>query len=319
MILNNKTKAMSGFEVVIEAALKSGSQSYFACPSPFQSLILNEGAQRFVEQHGTFIQAESPAAAVAMAIGASAVGAVPLISVNEQDFLQLQESLAYACIQSWPMVLVIVANGLPGLQRNWLSFQTLNYYFEPNLASGSALLTFLPSSLQSLWIQMGQAFQASLNLSQPVLLVLDPILLMQQDTLNLASVPILKHHTQEKNEPSLPTPINLELAQSWSHLGAKTELIWLTAGVLAEWVDGLNVQEWGVFCPQTLFPFPAHTFKNLFSEHPQAQYYVLEYDSTALFQKIQSKFPEIPFSSLTLAGPAEPLGLEKLLRAGIHP
>ncbi len=315
MIISAPKKTLSGFEVVIEAALKAGSQSYFAAPSPFQALLLNEGAMRFEEQHGSFIQAESPAAALAMAMGASFVGSVPLVTVNEQDFLQLQEVLSYCCLQSHPLVLVVVANGLPGQERNWLNFQSLAYFFQPLLGTDTPLLTYLPSSLQELWQEMGLAFDASLKRSQPVLLLLDPLLLMQQGPVQLSQLPSVKQRQREvaKQPQNLIAYERLLSSLEWP-----CEQLWLAMGVLGEWLLQLHKPEWSLLCPQSLSPFPKQAIKQALAAAPnQAKTVinVLEYQGPFLFQQLQSTLPEFNLRSHVLTAPPEPLGLEKRVEA----
>lgn len=317
MIISTQLKSLSGFQVVIEAALKAGSQSYFASPSPFQSLLLNEGAMRFEEQHGSFIQAESPAAALAMAMGASAVGTVPLVTVNEQDFLQLQEVLSYCCLQSWPLVLVVVANGPPGHERNWLHFQSLAYFFQPLLGTGQPLLTYLPSSLQQLWQQMGLAFDASFQRSEPVLLLLDPLLLMQQGPVQLSPLPSVK---MRERAPRSPSQSLAEYEKLCVSLAEPSQPFCLAMGVLGEWLSQLNQPEWNVFCPQSLSPFPKRAIQQALAETPDLEKTVIqivEYQGPFLFQQVQSLLPEFNWRSLLLDAPPEPVGLAKKL-AKLH-
>jgi len=313
MIISAQKKSLSGFQVVIEAALKAGSQSYFAAPSPFQALLLNEGAMRFEEQHGNFIQAESPAAALAMAMGASAVGTVPLVTVNEQDFLQLQEVLSYCCLQSRPLVLVVVANGPPGQERNWLNFQSLAYFFQPLLGTGAPLLTYLPSSLQELWQHMGLAFDASLKRSQPALLLLDPLLLMQQGPVQLSPLPSVKQ--RERNVSNQPQTL-LPYESLLSSLAWPCEQLWLAMGVLGEWLVQLHKPEWNILCPQSLSPFPKQAIQQALAEAPdreKTEINVVEYQGPFLFQQLQSTLPEFNLRSHVLTAPPEPLGLEMKL------
>ncbi len=313
MIISAQKKSMSGFEVVIEAALKAGSQSYFAAPSPFQALLLNEGAMRFEEPHGNFIQAESPAAALAMAMGASFVGSVPLVTVNEQDFLQLQEVLSYCCLQSHPLVLVIVANGPPGQERNWLNFQSLAYFFQPLLGTGSPLLTYLPASLQELWQHMGLAFDASLKRSQPVLLLLDPLLLMQQGPVQLSPLPSVKQRQREVTQKSQSL---MPYESLLSSLEWPCEHLWLAMGVLGEWLLQLHKPEWNILCPQSLSPFPKQAIRQALAAAPnqeKTEINVIEYQGPFLFQQLQSTLPELNWRSHVLTAPPEPLGLEKKL------
>lgn len=317
MIIQSRLKSLSGFQVVIEAALNAGSQSYFAAPSPFQALLLNEGAMRFEEQHGSFIQAESPAAAMAMAMGAAAVGTVPLVTVNEQDFLHLQEVLSYCCLQSRPVVLVVVANGPPGRERNWLQFQSLGYFFEPILGSEQALQSFLPSSLQQLWKTMGEAFVTSLESSQPVLLLLDPLLLMQQGPVEMAPLPSIKPRAQRALLPQRREYPLLQTDVEWP-----CERLWLAMGVLGEWLLQLQQPEWGVICPQSLSPFPGQALKELLVEGPegtQTPIHVLECQGPYLFSQLQKKLPELNWHSLVLPAPPEPVGLLQSLKAGLEP
>ncbi|MBT9546720.1 MAG: hypothetical protein IV090_15115 [Candidatus Sericytochromatia bacterium] len=313
MIISAQRKSLSGFEVVIEAALKAGSQSYFAAPSPFQALLLNEGAMRFEEHHGSFIQAESPAAALAMAMGASAVGSVPLVTVNEQDFLQLQEVLSYCCLQSRPLVLVVVANGPPGMERNWLQFQSLAYFFQPLLGTGSPLVSYLPSSLQELWQHMGLAFDASLKRSQPVLLLLDPLLLMQQGPVQLSPLPSVKQREREltKNGQSLMPYESLSICLEWP-----CEHVWLAMGVLGEWLLQLHKSDWNILCPQSLSPFPKQALREALAEAPEGEQTVInviEYQGPFLFQQLQNILPEFNLRSHILTAAPEPLGLEMKL------
>jgi len=326
MIVKNHLRPMAGYQVVIEAALKAGARSYFASPSPYHALLLNEGAHRFQENHGSFIQAESPAAALSMAYGAASVGALPLVTCNEQDFLSMQEVLSYACLNQKAMVIVVLANGAPGQQSNQLSFQSLRYFFSPMMGTGQPLLTLLPSSHQELWNLTGRAFSRSLERSQPVLLLMDPLLLQAVSEVRMTS------HTSTFRQHKLNTLENnerlaLDLEQElWdqdsnhllSDLPESPKILWLAAGLLGHWIQNLKEPDWGTLIPQSLSPFPSKELRRQLREYPEAEVFLVEYKDTAWYRQVQSFFTDLKFRQLSLPSPPESVGLKTQLKKALE-
>ncbi|PKL75556.1 MAG: hypothetical protein CVV27_14770, partial [Candidatus Melainabacteria bacterium HGW-Melainabacteria-1] len=176
MIVDQQQLVFSGFQACIAAALRGGCRAYFASPSPLHASLLNEGARRFPEQHGSFVQAANPVEALSMALGAAQMGVLPLVSGNFSDFLAMQEVLQSLYRQECPCVLAILLYQEPA----WPEASPLAYpypcFLNPWPASGLPLISLMPSSLSQLHQLVWQACELARTGSQPVAVVLGPLL-----------------------------------------------------------------------------------------------------------------------------------------------
>lgn len=263
MIVEQNSRVFTGSQACMEAALQAGCRSYFAAPSPFQALLLNEGAQRFSEAHGNFVQAAHPVEALSMALGAATVGMLPLVSATYPDFLAMQEVLQYLCQQSCACVMMIVLTQPPPYPQASPLAYAYPCFLDPWPASGLPLLSLMPSNLERLYQLTQEAFQLAATLSQPVLLLLDPLLLSLTAELQLpASEPL-----------SLPQPEGAHwferVEAAWPHVkassprwlrqwqGCEMPTDWLLAtGALGGWLLASDWPDMGVMVPESLSPWP---------------------------------------------------------------
>lgn len=314
MIVQTAYRSLSASQVVMEAALCAGSRAYFACPSPFHALLLDEGAQRFQAHHGSFVQAETPSAALAMALGAATTGALPLVTALERDFLEMQEVLCWCQVQRRALVLVLIANGPPGYWQNQMYYHSLRYFFEPVLGLGQPLLCLLPCSLQSLWDYVFYAFERCQQLEMPVILLLDPWLLLQQGQVQ----PRRSWRSFSTSQTFEPENWEMRLQHEdgghlWNNAESGLQRLWLVAGVLADWIRSLHEPGWGVLIPEALFPFPSGLIRQILAQFPEAELCVPEVVSSGWEVQMRRIFPELKWRKVALDSGIELVGLRAQL------
>lgn len=315
MIVQSAYRLLTASQVIMEAALSAGSRAYFACPSPFHALLLEEGAQRFQQKHGSFIQAESPASALAMALGAAVTSCLPLVTALERDFLEMQEVLCWCHVQRRPLVLVLVANGPPGQTHTQIQYHSLRYFFEPVLGLGQPLLCLLPCSLQSLWNQTLYAFQRTQQLEVPVILLLDPWLLQQQGRVQLTRqwtvVPAATGDASAE-DPEIRL-LREDGGHLWSDVVPGLQRLWLAAGVVADWIRALREPGWGMLIPEALSPFPARAVRQILAQVPNAELCLPEPRGSGWEGQMRRIFPDLHWRTIPLPGIVEPVGLRSQL------
>jgi 2-oxoglutarate ferredoxin oxidoreductase subunit alpha len=106
---------MKGNEVIAEAALRAGCRHYFGYPITPQTEIAHYFAKKMPEYNGTFIQAESEAAAINMVYGAAGAGARVMTSSSSPGISLKQEGISYIAGAELPAVIVNIVRCGPGL------------------------------------------------------------------------------------------------------------------------------------------------------------------------------------------------------------
>lgn len=283
-MLKYTPRFLSGAQLCIEAALQAGCRYFYATPSPSQAGLLNEGAWRMREAHGTFIQAESPAAAMAMAMGSAAVGAYPLVSASSHDYLAMMEALSYAQHQALPLLILLVLDAPWGNQSASERLVSLPL---------QGLPCWVPDSLVTLPGLMRRAFEHLRQQPGPVILALDPWVLQAQSTL-------LPEVTAGEGEPALRI-----------HLPEQPLQRWLAVGAPAGWLLERAPADWAIASLQQLLPLPVADLTQFAAEGPVS---VFEYGTPALSHYLQ---PYCPFPLVPVVLP-QPEGwidnIEQILR-----
>jgi len=106
---------MKGNEALAEAALIAGCRLYFGYPITPQNEVPAYFAARLPKVGGTFIQAESEAAAINMVFGAAAAGARVMTSSSSPGISLKTEGISYLSGAELPAVVVNMMRGGPGL------------------------------------------------------------------------------------------------------------------------------------------------------------------------------------------------------------
>ncbi|HEY9843564.1 MAG: hypothetical protein ACAI44_33210 [Candidatus Sericytochromatia bacterium] len=290
MIVEQQLQVFSGFQACIAAALQGGCRAYFASPSPLHAQLLNEGARRFPEQHGSFVQASHPVDALSMALGASRMGVLPLVSGNFPDFLAMQEVLQSLFKQECPCVLALLLYQEPV----WPEASPLAYpypcFLDPWPACGLPLISLMPSSLAQLYQLTWQACQLALSTSQPVAVLLDPLLLAVTGDVQvlppepLALEPGFGHIWLERLD-EVQQRLQLQ-AGRWLRqwIGAsEPEYFLLATGLLGGWLLQMEWPRGGVLVPESLFPLALEAL-------PPQPVYVVEFAPSALSRRLVQRF-----------------------------
>ncbi len=299
MIVEQAPGVTSAFRACIEGAIASGCRAYFGSPSPLHALLLNEGARRFPEVHGTFTQSANAIEALSMAQGVAQSGSIPLVSAGYPDFLALQEVLQTCLDQSIPCVIAVFLYQRPAsASASPLAF-TYPCFLNPWPANGLPLVNLMPANLDRLYSLTQEAFQLARQLQQPITLLLDPILMTQTQALH----PPLEAHPLELSPmgPRLEDRIQAleELAlhqdrwqQSWRH-SETIDYYLIATGALGGWLLEADLANAQVLVPESLFPLAL-------PEDFDKPAYVLEFAPGNLYRQIQRLRPQAQLQQIVL-------------------
>ncbi|MBF2054832.1 MAG: hypothetical protein IGS03_15405 [Candidatus Sericytochromatia bacterium] len=328
MIVEQQAGLYAGFQACIRGAIEGGCRAYFASPSPLHAQLLNEGARRFPESHGTFVQAAHPVEALSMALGTAQAGLLPLVSAHYPDFLAMQEVLQQACQQELPMVLALLLYQAPPFAGASPLAYPYPCFMAPWPASGLPLLNLMPASLSQLYQLTQEACSLALHLRQPVVLLLDPHLLNTMGTLHPSLAVPLEPLLQALPRPELRWPdcalarqqqlhtLASRWLQHWPCEGERRFSL-LATGALGGWVLDLDWPEASVLVPESLCPLG---LDDLWQQDPPAEpVYVLECAPSQLSWRLQQRFPHVDIRALSLDWyRAIPLDLQVRILEAMH-
>lgn len=299
MIVEQAPGVTSAFRACIEGAIASGCRAYFGSPSPLHAMLLNEGARRFPEVHGTFTQNANAVEALSMAQGVAQSGTVPLISAGYPDFLALQEVLQTCLDQSIACVIAVFLYQRPvSVGASPLAF---NYpcFLNPWPAGGLPLVNLMPANLDRLYSLTQEAFLLARQLQQPIALLLDPILMTQTQALHppLEALPLDLAPVGPRLDDRIQALQDLALHQSrwqqtWRH-SEETDYYLIATGALGGWVLEGEFPQAHVIVPESLFPLALpDTF-----DKPA---YVLEFSPGTLCSQLQRLRPQADLRPVAL-------------------
>jgi len=164
---------MKGNEAMAEAAIRAGSEGYFAYPITPQSEVA-EYMAREAPKHGTvFLQAESELAAINMLYGAAGAGFKVWTSSSSPGISLMQEGISYIAGAMLPCVIVNVNRGGPGLGTIQPS---QGDYFQTVKGGGHGdyrLITLAPSTVQEIADYMSLAFDLAWKYRNPAMILMD--------------------------------------------------------------------------------------------------------------------------------------------------
>lgn len=263
-----------GWRTAINASLNAGCRFYFASPTPFQSLLLNEGAKLYPQFNGVFTQAETPDSALSMALGVSATGNRVMVSCNLQGFLAMQETLGYFVTYKLPVVIILFADGSPANQSFSSHYSHLRYFINPNITSGFPIISILPYSNQHLYQSTISAFKLSETYNQPVILLIDPIVFHTFSPVIIPDkkpdIPFQRLKTLTDNDAFIdensPTTID-QIAEIYEKIRIteqkfflkgkmKSKKLIISPGSTGYQISKILPDDWSLFIPETISPFP---------------------------------------------------------------
>ncbi len=294
MIVDQQAAVYNGFQMCMEAVLTSGCRHYFASPSPMHSLLLNEGLTRFQSRHGICLQTQTPAEAVSMAQGVAQLGDIPFISSNYADFLSVQHLLYHFFHREIPCVYAIVlyeAPEFPGACTLPYGFACLQNAWP---GSGFPFPHLMPSHLSHMQNNVQEAFALARHLQQPVLLLLDPMLLSTTQNVQSAEWNPLpfsavegSHHLRRAHKRHLELK---NMACRWLRywLPEQTPDYGLVAaGALGGWLLDMDWHENAVLVLDSLYPGVLQLPEECPSDMPL---YVIEFDPGCLYEQLQQQY-----------------------------
>lgn len=310
MIVEQAPGVTSGFRACIEGAIASGCRAYFGSPSPLHALLLNEGARRFPEVHGTFSQSANAVEALSMAQGVAQSGSVPLVSAGYPDFLAMQEVLQTCLDQSIACVIAVFLYQRPASAG--ASPLAFNYpcFLNPWPAGGLPLVNLMPANLDRLYSLTQEAFLLAHQLQQPIALLLDPILMTQTQALHppLETQPLALTPVGPRLEDRIQALADLALhqarwQQSWSH-SEEIDYYLIASGALGGWLLEAECPQAQVLVPESLFPLAL-------PEQFDKPAYVLEFAPGNLCAQIQHLRPRANLQQIALPWQRHyPVGLQ---------
>ena len=323
MIVEQHAAVYNGFQMCIEAVLKSGCRHYFASPSPMQSLLLSEGLTRFQQHHGICLQTQTPTEALSMAQGVAQLGDIPFISSNYSDFLSVQQGLAHFFQQEVPCVYAVVLYQAP----EFVGASTLPYGYacfqNASPVSGFPFPHLIPSHLSHVQNNVQEAFALAAYLRQPVILVLDPMLLSTTQNVQDAEwvpldlVPMQGSHVLERAQKKHQHL--QQLAPRWlRHWGPEStpDYALVATGAMGGWLLEMDWQDNAVLVLDSLYPgvlkLPEH--------YPiRLPLYVVEFDPGCLWEQLHQYYPQYDLRSLkTPWERSAPVGLQAAIRAQLQ-
>lgn len=320
MIVEQHAAVYNGFQMCIEAVLKSGCRHYFASPSPMQSLLLNEGLTRFPAHHGVCLQTQTTTEALSMAQGVGQLGDIPFISSNYSDFLSVQHVLSHFFQEEVPCVYAVVLYQAP----EFTGAATLPYGYAcfQNAwpGSGFPFPHLMPSHLSHVQNNVQEAFALADYLRQPVILLLDPMLLSTTQTVqNAECIELTLPPIQENNvlQRAKQKHKHLQaLAPRWlRHWGPNhpPDYALIATGAMGGWLLEMDWHENAVLVLDSLYPgtlkLPDHYPVDL-------PLYVVEFEPGCLWEQLQQQYPYYTFHSLKIPWErSAPVGLQATLVA----
>jgi 2-oxoglutarate ferredoxin oxidoreductase subunit alpha len=164
---------ITGNVAAAEGAVRAGCRFYFGYPITPQNDLPEYMSSRMPEVGGTFIQAESELAAIALVHGAAAAGGRAMTSSSSPGVTLKQEGLSYMAGSELPAVIVNVQRAGPGLGDVRCGQAD---YFQATRGGGHGdyrLLVLAPHTVQETFDLAYEAFDLAERWRCPVLILSD--------------------------------------------------------------------------------------------------------------------------------------------------
>jgi len=164
---------ITGNVAAAEGAVRAGCRFYFGYPITPQNDLPEYMSERMPEVGGTFIQAESELAAMALLHGVAAAGGRAMTSSSSPGMSLKQEALSYLAGSELPAVIVNVQRGGPGLGDVRCSQAD---YFQATRGGGHGdyrLIVLAPHTVQETFDMAYRSFDLAEKWRCPVMILSD--------------------------------------------------------------------------------------------------------------------------------------------------
>ncbi|MEW6375598.1 MAG: 3-methyl-2-oxobutanoate dehydrogenase subunit VorB [Thermodesulfobacteriota bacterium] len=188
--MTEEKQLMKGIEAIGEAALRAGCKHYYGFPIAPQTELQEYMAKHLPERGGVFLQAENPAAAISMAYGASAGGALVLTSSSGPGISLMMEACSYLTAAELPCVLVNISRGGPGFGN---IYPAQSDYWQATKGGGHGdyhLIVLAPGSVQEMADLTLLAFELAYRFRNPVMILADAALAQMMDKVYFKHAPL---------------------------------------------------------------------------------------------------------------------------------
>jgi len=186
MAINKGGKELwKGTKAVAEAAIRAGCSCYFGYPITPQNDLLEHMSEYLPGHGGAFIQAESELAAINMVYGATAAGGRVMTSSSGPGFSLMQEGISFIAGARLPCVIVNVGRGGPGC-GTILGAQS--DYFQVTRGGGHGdyrCIVLAPTFIQEAVDFTMDAFELADSYRMPVVVYMDGFLGQMMEGINL--------------------------------------------------------------------------------------------------------------------------------------
>lgn len=288
---------IKGNYAIAQAAINAGLEGYFGYPITPQSEIGEYLSKKMPENGKAFVNAESELSAINMVLGAVSTGSKAMTSSSSCAVALMQETMAYACSDEVPLVLISVMRAGPGLGYIYPSQGDYNQAITGGGNGDYRTIVLAPSTVQECVDLTYKAFYLAFKYKNPTILLADGLLGQMMEPVELGKYPYEEIDTRDwaldgaKNRDSraifslMPSEDLLNervknLFEKYEYLEKNevefeemdiegADLVVMSFGSLSRNVKsaikqakekGLKV---GFFRPITLFPFPNERIKEI--------------------------------------------------------
>jgi 2-oxoglutarate/2-oxoacid ferredoxin oxidoreductase subunit alpha len=164
---------MKGNEALGEAAIRAGCVHFFGYPITPQTEVPEYLVRRLPEVGGTFVQAESEIAAIAMVYGAAGVGVKCMTSSSSPGISLMAEGVSYIAACELPCVIINIMRAGPGLGG---ILPSQSDYLQATKGHGHGdyqVIVLAPASVQEAVDLMTLAFELAETYRNPVMVCAD--------------------------------------------------------------------------------------------------------------------------------------------------
>ena len=280
-----QAKLMKGNDAIAEAAIMCGCRYFFGYPITPQNEIPEYMSWRMPQVGGTFIQAESEVAAINMVYGAAGAGGRVMTSTSSPGMSLKMEGLSYIAGADLPCVIVNISRAGPGL--GGIQPSQCDYY-QAVKGGGHGdyrCLVYAPATVQEAADMTQLAFDKSDEYRVPAIILGDGVIgQMMEPVIITEKTPIQTDKSwattgwKDKSRPRAvinSLSLNPNELEGWNNNrleryrrikenevkystvnAEKCEILVVAYGSMARIISSAAEGDIGLFCPQTLWPFP---------------------------------------------------------------
>lgn len=180
---------IKGNYAIAQAAINAGLEGYFGYPITPQSEIGEYLSKKMPENGKAFVNAESELSAVNMVLGAVSTGSKAMTSSSSCAVALMQETMAYACSDEVPLVLISVMRAGPGLGYIYPSQGDYNQAITGGGNGDYKTIVLAPSTVQECVDLTYKAFYLAFKYKNPTILLADGLLGQMMEPVELGEYP----------------------------------------------------------------------------------------------------------------------------------